>query len=83
MDAFLTFRSVTFAQRGEGVLRRGGVTAWLQRTPRWMETQGCGYCLALHPAAVSRSVQLLRENRVPFRRAYVPNPAGELEALEL
>ena len=44
---YITFRSVTFAQRGERVLQAGRIRCTLQRTPRWMEEQGCGYCLRL------------------------------------
>ena len=44
---YITFRSVTPAQKGEGVLRRAGVDCTMQRTPRWMEEQGCGYSLRL------------------------------------
>ena len=44
---FITVRSVTFGQRAEKVLRKGGIFCSLQRTPRWMEEQGCGYCLRL------------------------------------
>ena len=45
MDCFITFRSVTFAQRGESELKRVGISCNIQRTPRWMEEQGCGYSL--------------------------------------
>ena len=34
---YITFRSVTVAQRGERLLRSGGIDCVLQRTPRWME----------------------------------------------
>ena len=42
-EYFVTFRSITFAQRGQNVLRSAGVPVQLQRTPRWMEEKGCGY----------------------------------------
>ena len=42
---YITFRSVTFAQRGEKVLKKEGIRCTLLRTPRWMEEQGCGYAL--------------------------------------
>ena len=44
---FITFRSVTHAQRGEKVLQKEGLRCTLQRTPRWMEEQGCGYALKI------------------------------------
>ena len=43
----ITFRSVTFAQRGERLLNRNNHRCILQRTPKWMEQQGCGYSLRI------------------------------------
>ena len=40
---FITFRSLTYAQRGEQTLRSGGIKSRMRRTPRWMEERGCGY----------------------------------------
>ena len=61
---YITFRSVTFAQRGEEILRRGGISSVLQRTPRWMEEQGCGYCLRLRTDDVQTGAALLRGSRI-------------------
>lgn len=44
---YLTFRSVTFAQRAEGVLRKSGIDASLIRTPKGLSDRGCGYSLRL------------------------------------
>ena len=46
-EYFVTFRSITFAQRGQQVMQDAGISAQLQRTPRWMEEKGCGYSLRL------------------------------------
>ena len=76
---FITFRSVTPAQRGEALLRKHGVAVSLQRTPRWMEERGCGYCLRLHPDSVSEALRLLRGAQVAFRKIYRQNPDGSVE----
>ena len=78
---FITFRSVTFAQRGEEILRRGGIPSVLQRTPRWMEEQGCGYCLRLRVEDIRTSAAMLRGNRIPFRKIYLQQPGGDVEEL--
>ena len=80
---FITVRSVTFGQRAEIVLRKGGITVSLQRTPRWMEEQGCGYCLRLRTEDVMPAVRLLRASQVPFRRIYVQLQNGEVEEVHL
>ena len=80
---FITFRSVTFAQRGERILEKAGIRAVLQRTPRWMEEQGCGYCLRMPQRNVQKAAQLLRSSGVPLRRAYCPDAQGELGEMVL
>lgn len=78
---FITFRSVTFAQRGESVLRRAGIECVLQRTPRWMEEQGCGYCLRLRGRDALGVVELLRAKQVSFRKVYLQQLDGTVEEM--
>ena len=79
----ITFRSVTPAQRSEGILRREGIECSVRRTPRWMEEQGCGYSLRLHHVDAQRAVQRLREEQVPFRKVYLLRENGTPEELGL
>lgn len=76
---YITFRSVTFAQRGEKLLNQGGFRCTLQRTPRWMEAQGCGYSLRVWTRDVEPAVELLRREQIPLRRVYIQMPDGQLE----
>ena len=76
---YITFRSVTLAQRGERVLAAGGIPAALQRTPRWMEERGCGYCLRLRQKSLTEAAELLRKNGVPYRKLYIHGSQGILE----
>lgn len=80
---YVTFRSVTFAQRGEQVLQKAGIRCTLLRTPKWMEQQGCGYCLRLRPEGVHRAVELLRQKNVPLRRVYTGTADGRMREMEL
>ena len=82
-NCIITFRSVTPAQRGEMVLKRAGVACSLQRTPRWMEEQGCGYSLRLRVSQATAAAELLRSNNVPFRRAYLQREGGLVEEMDL
>jgi hypothetical protein len=75
---FITFRSVTPAQRGQRVLQKAGLDVILQRTPRWMEERGCGYCLRLRPGDLLRAVELLRRENVAFSKVYA-TVGGDLE----
>ena len=76
---YITFRSVTHAQRGEKVLKHAGIGCNLLRTPKWMEAQGCGYALKLWSQDILPAVKLLRENKIQMRKVYVQQESGEME----
>ena len=78
---FITFRSVTPAQRGEQLLRRQGFRCILQRTPRWMQENGCGYCLRLITDRIREVKSLLDGAGLPYRKIYRLNREGETEEL--
>ncbi len=65
---YITFRSVTPAQRGQQLLQQGGIHCTLLRTPRYMQDKGCGYCLRLRPGDAARAVELLKA--VPYSKVY-------------
>ncbi len=79
----ITFRSVTPAQRGEGCLRKAGISCILQRTPRWMEEQGCGYSLRIPGNEAAHCAQLLRREGIPFRKVYLYRENGNTEELSV
>ena len=80
---FITFRSVTYAQRAEKLLSQRGIRVNLMRTPRWMEEQGCGYALKLWSGDILPVVKLLRENRLQLRKVYVQQEDGEMEEVTI
>lgn len=80
---FITFRSVTLAQRGEQLLHRSGIRCTLQRTPRWMEEQGCGYCLKLRQEDVGTGILKLRQEQIQFRKVYIQKEDGGVEEVKL
>lgn len=80
---FVTFRSVTYAQRAERILKDGGIRCMLQRAPRAMEERGCGYGLTLRPQDVQMALAMIRQAQVPLRKVYVKDPSGKTEEVEL
>lgn len=80
---YITFRSVTLAQRGEGILHRSGVNCALLRTPRWMEEQGCGYCLRIRQQDVEQCIMLLQQNQLSFSKIYLRYEDGRVEEMTL
>ncbi len=79
----ITFRSVTPAQRGKDVLFRRGIESFLQRTPRWQEQQGCGYCLHVECDRLTEAVEELRTAGILYRKVYRCPKEGEAEELDL
>ena len=82
-QCMITFRSVTPAQRGESVLKRGGIDCSLQRTPRWMEEQGCGYSLGIHQQAVNETAMILKKAGIAYRKIYIQEENGAFEEWQL
>ena len=80
---YITFRSVTPAQRGEGLLRRSGVECTVQRTPKWMEEQGCGYSLRLRRRELLQAVQILKDGAISYKKVYLQGENGIFEELEV
>ena len=71
MDSCLiTFRSVTPAQRGESALRREGIACAVQRTPKALADQGCGYSLRVKYHQLSRATEILRQKGIAYRKTY-------------
>lgn len=80
---FITFRSVTYAQRGERILSRAGVRCGIQRTQRWMEEKGCGYSLRVQTANIEQAAGLLRDEQLPIGKVYRRREDGKLEETAL
>ena len=83
MDGYwITFSSITPAQRGEGVLKRKGVFCNLRRTPRWMEAKGCGYSLQVREKDWEFAVTILKREHINFRKVYKMRPDGQGEEVQ-
>ena len=79
---YVTFRSVTPAQRGESLLRKQGFRCILQRTPRWMQENGCGYCLRLTTDRIWEVKGQLDRAALPYRKIYRQNWEGATEEVQ-
>lgn len=80
---FITIKSLTSAQKAESVLRKTGIHCTLQRSPRWMEEQGCGNGLRVDCEDISKALTALRSNRISYNRAYLRQEDGAMEELAL
>ncbi len=78
---FITFRSITYAQRGEQAFLRSGVKCHMRRTPRWMEERGCGYGVEVALAELGDGLKLLRQQGIPWRKTWLLKSGGEVEEI--
>ena len=76
---YVTFRSVTHAQRGERLLQKEGIRCALLRTPKWMEQRGCGYSLRLWTDQIRTVLKILQTGKVPLGKVYLQGADGQLE----
>jgi len=79
---YITFRSVTFAQRAESFLQSNGIACSLQRTPRYLEQQGCGYTIRVYEYALQQALGILRRYKVNFRKVYLQLENGIMEEIK-
>jgi len=78
-DCYITFRSVTTAQRGEALLLRYGFRVHLRRAPKFLSVNGCGYALMVPCRDLSAAGMLLLREGVNFVKLYRPGQGGGLE----
>ena len=76
-----TFRSVTFAQKGERVLKRAGIDCFVRRTPKVLTNKECGYCLQIRPWDFQRALEQLQTAQVQFVKVYGMNYDGGFEEM--
>ena len=75
----ITFRTVTYAQRGERILQRGKINCQLQRTPKHLTERGCGYCLRIRGQDAPAAVALLRREQLNYEKLYAVREDGVTE----
>ncbi len=78
---FITLRSLTMAQKAETLLHRNGIVCSVQRTPRWMEEQGCGNGLRVNCEDIGECVLILQRNNIPYKRVYLRRENGKMEEM--
>ena len=80
---YITFRSVTLAQRAEAVLRRANLACAMYRTPKSLSQRGCSYSLRVTDRDALAAVTLLRDEDVGFGKLYTISADGRAEELQI
>ena len=82
-QCYISFRSVTLAQRAEGILKGEGYRCYLQRAPKWMGQRGCSYALGVRRETVAGCVAALQQEQAVFSKVYCQYADGRREELIL
>ncbi len=79
----IAFRSVTFGQKGERVLRSAGVSCTLRKTPKIISSRGCGYCLYIRSTDGPEALRLLQTKQIGYTGIYLLRSNGDMEELRV
>ena len=79
----ITFRSITYAQKGERLLKEMGIPCTLQRTPKTLTQRGCGYCLRLGDCNIAAVMGMLKKHNASFGKLYTVDSQGTPEEWRL
>lgn len=72
-------KSLTFAQRIRSTLERGGISAWLTRTPASISPSGCSYCVKIRQRDLEKSLRLLKKFKLPYVGIFIGGKEGYRE----
>lgn len=73
---WISFRSLTYAQRASRALERKGLTASVARLPQGVSRQGCGYAVILRGSS-REPIRILEELRIPWSKLFERLESGE------
>ena len=76
-------RSLTYAQRTARALERAGITGTIQRAPRELSREGCGYCVKVSQRRLVQALSTLKKADVSYTRVYIVHQNGETAEVAL
>ncbi len=79
---WISFRSLTYAQRAAHILERRGISSALVRLPQGLSKKGCGYALILR-GHVKDALDLLEAEHLPWGQSFERLDSGEYREVKL
>ena len=70
-------RSLTYAQRTAQVLERVGIPGWVQRSPKLISKEGCGYCVRIPERRLADALTVLRREGMSPKQVFLQTAEGE------
>lgn len=75
-------RSLTYAQRTARVLERSGISGHVERTPRSIAGEGCGYCVKISEQGLGKALPLLRREGLGPKQVYIQHSDGTFDEVQ-
>lgn len=79
---WISYRSLTHAQRAARILERKGLTAVVSRLPQGVSPKGCGYALIIRHR-INDALSFLRQSQLPGGMVFEKTEAGEFREVSL
>lgn len=79
---WISFRSLTHAQRAARILERKGITAIVSRLPQGVSPRGCGYALIVRHR-INDAISFLREAKLQGGMVFEKTEMGEFLEVRL
>lgn len=79
---WISFRSLTHAQRASRVLERKSITAVISRLPQGVSPKGCGYALIVR-RRIHDAFHILSEAQIPSGMIFEKTERGEFREVKL
>ncbi len=79
---WISFRSLTHAQRAVRALERSGLTAVVARLPQGVSPKGCGYAIIIS-RRIREALRLLGEAGIPNGLVFEKTERGEYREVKL
>ena len=70
-------RSLTYAQRTAQVLERVGISGSVQRSPKVISKEGCGYCVRVPERRLTDALTILRRENMAPKQVFLQSSDGE------
>lgn len=79
---WISFRSLTHAQRAVRTLERNSITAIVSRLPQGVSPKGCGYAVIVRQQ-IRDAVRLLEEAQIPRGMVFEKTERGDFREVKL
>ena len=79
---WISFRSLTYAQRGASLLERKGLTATIVRLPQHLSKRGCGYAIIVR-GRIHQAAAWLGDAKIPWSQVFQRLESGEFQEVEM